>query len=273
MSVPQQGNEQRSSILPTMAPSGIGFFGSPYKPADAMKTPPQIGVTVGDSMGDVISGVKGVGFYIDQIGFGAPSTGLTNGMPLKPLGVNYFMKTGMTCSNGADMWQYMKGITEGDALGPKMQSVMEEMGLPPLKGLAPGMIEDVEHGLNPAPLMGALFGSGYPQCELREMAVGDAYGRIADDTTGESWISEPETAYSRGGTYYQKRWMQKMDSHGQPIQMTRDEWVAAKKTFRPDGRPVTPPVAEAFCGFMRKPGTVAVIGVLCLLALAFVRKR
>ena len=101
-SKPQQGSETRTSILPSMVPSGIGFFGSPYKPADAMLAPPQIGVEVGDSMDSVINAVKGVGFYADQIGFGAPSTGLTQGMPLQPLGVNYFMKTGLTCSNGAD---------------------------------------------------------------------------------------------------------------------------------------------------------------------------
>ena len=85
MSVPQQGNENRTSIIPTVVPSGIGFFGSPYSPADAMLTPGQIGVQVGDSMGSVIGAVKGVGFYTDQIGFGAPSTGLTEGMPLQPL--------------------------------------------------------------------------------------------------------------------------------------------------------------------------------------------
>ena len=90
---PQQGSEKRTSVLPSMLPSGMGFFGSPYNPADAMMTPPQLGIKVGDSIGDVVNAVKGVGFYIDQIGFGAPSTGLTNGMPLKPLGVNYFLNT------------------------------------------------------------------------------------------------------------------------------------------------------------------------------------
>ena len=273
MSVPQQGSEKRSSILPSMAPSGIGFFGSPYNPADAMKTPPQIGVNVGNSMGDVINAVKGVGFYADQIGFGAPSTGLTNGMPLKPLGVNYFIKTGMTCSNGADMWQYMQGITEGNALGPKIKHVMEDMGMPPLKGLAPGMIEDAEHALNPAPLMNALFGSGYPKCKQVTMPVGDSYGRISDDTTGEAWISDPETAKNTGNGYIQTRWVQDTNRNEDPINMSRDEWVAEKKTFNADGTPRSASVAEAFKGFMMKPGTIITVGVLCLLAMAFIKKR
>jgi hypothetical protein len=69
MSVPQQGNENRTTIIPSVVPTGIGFFGSPYSPADAMLTPGQIGVKVGDSMDSVVSAVKGVGFYTDQIVF------------------------------------------------------------------------------------------------------------------------------------------------------------------------------------------------------------
>jgi hypothetical protein len=270
-SVPQQGSETRTSILPSMVPSGIGFFGSPYKPADAMMTPPQIGVTVGNSMDDVINAVKGVGFYADQIGFGAPSTGLTQGMPLQPLGVNYFMKTGVTCSNGADMYQYVQGLTQGDALGDKLKNVMAEMGLPPLKGLAPGMIEDAENALNPAPLMNALFGSGYPQCKQVTMPVGDAYGRIADPDTGEVWIDSPETAVNTGNGYVQTRWIQDTDSQGNPVNLSRDQWAAAPKTFNPDGTPVSS-VKESFQNMLSNPSTIIVVGVLCLLAFGLVKK-
>jgi|LakMenEpi03Aug12_release.lakeMendotaPanAssembly.Ray.scaffolds.fasta_scaffold25452_4 hypothetical protein len=271
-SAPQQGSETRTSILPSMVPSGIGFFGSPYSPANAMMTPPQIGVEVGDSMDSVINAVKGVGFYADQIGFGAPSTGLTQGMPLQPLGVNYFMKTGLSCSNGADMWQYMQGITQGDALGEKLKMVMAEMGLPPLKGLAPGMIEDAENALNPSPLINAMFGSGYPQCKQVTLAVGDSYGRIADPDTGEVWIADPDTATNTGNGYVQTRWIQDTDSQGNPIYLTRDQWAAAAKTFNPDGTPAQTQQQEAFENFMTKPTTVITVGVLCLLALAFVKK-
>jgi hypothetical protein len=269
-SKPQQGSEKRTSILPSMIPSGIGFFGSPYSPADAMMTPPQIGVEVGDSMDSVIGAVKGVGFYSDQIGFGAPSTGLTQGMPLQPLGVNYFMKTGLTCSNGAEMWQYIQGITQGDALGDKLKNVMAEMGLPPLKGLAPGMIEDAENALNPSPLLNALFGSGYPQCKQVTMPVGDAYGRIADPDTNEDWIGDTTGIQQTGNGYTQTRWIQDTDRQGNPVNLTRDKWISAPKSYNPDGTPVTSPVKEAFENIMTKPATVITVGVLCLLALAFV---
>jgi len=267
--VPPQGSEQRTSILPNMVPSGLGFFGSPYKPADQMPTPSQIGVRAGNSMSDVVAGIKGVGYYIDQIGFGGPSTGLTRGMDLKPLGVNYFINTGTQCSNGATMWNYMNGIPEGNALGDRVQQAMADMGMPALRGLAPGMLEDAENGLNPAPLMNTLLGSGYPQCKQVEMMVGDATGRIADPATNEAWIADTETAYRKGdGLYYQKRWVQDTDSKGNKIDLSRDDWVAAKKSFHPDGTPKT----EAFEAVMTHPGTVITVGVLCLLAFAFVRK-
>jgi hypothetical protein len=268
--VPQQGSETRTSILPSMIPSGIGFFGSPYSPANAMLTPAQIGVSVGDSMGDVVNAVKGVGFYADQIGFGAPSTGLTQGMPLQPLGVNYFIKTGVSCSNGADMWQYMQGITQGDALGDKLKNAMAEMGLPPLKGLAPGMIEDAENALDPSPLMNSLFGSGYPQCKQVSLQVGDSYGNIADPDTNENWIGDMTGLQNTGNGYVQTKWVQDTDKNGNPINLTRDQWTSAPKTFNSDGTPVQ--TSEGFEGLITRPTTIITVGVLCLLALAFVKK-
>jgi len=267
--VPPQGSEQRTSILPKMTPSGLGFFGSPYSPADAMKTPSEIGVKVGYSMSDLVIGIKGVGYYIDQIGFGAPSTGLTNGMGLKPLGVNYFINTGTKCSNGASMWTYMQGIPEGNAFGDRVKNAMADMGMPALRGLAPGMIEDAENGLNPMPLMNTLLGSGYPKCKQVTLQVGDAEGRVADPSTGEPWIADPETAQRRGdGLFYQTRWVQATDDKGGKIDLSRDEWVAEQKTYNEDGTPVK----EAFEDIMTHPATLVTVGVLCFLAIAFVKK-
>jgi len=283
--VPVQGSETRRQLLPVVnvsntsksdithvdgfTDSGLGFFGSPYSPADAMLTPPQIGVQVGNSMESVVNAIKGVGFYTDQIGFGAPSTAFTRGMPLKPLGVNYFIKTGQTCSNGADMWHYMNGIPEGDALGQNMKRVMEEMGMPPLKGLAPGMLEDVKHALNPSPLINAMFGSGYPQCKQVTLPVGDAYGRIADKNTQESWITDPKTARWNGSSYVQTRWVQDTDRKGNPIGLDREAWARAPRTFNADG---TPKKQEGF-DMLTQPSTMIVVGALCVIAFAVMRRR
>jgi hypothetical protein len=269
--VPSQGSETRTSILPSMTSLNMGFFGSPYNPADAMKTPNEIGVRVGNSMSDVVDAVKGVGFYTDQIGFGAPSTGLTRGMPLEPLGVNYFVKTGQQCSNGADMWEYIQGIPDGSALGENTKRAMEEMGLPPLKGLAPGMIEDVKRAFNPVPIMNSLFGSGYPQCvKSGKLPVGDAYGRYKDPNTQESWISDPDTVMMLEGKPVQEKWIQEKNSKGVPINLTRDQWVSTKKGYNRDGTAIT---NESFEGIITKPVTIISVGILCLIALGFIKKK
>jgi hypothetical protein len=277
-STPQQGNETRSSILPSTTPSGLGFFGSPYSPGNAMLSPPQIGVTTGDSMSDVLNAVSGVAFYTDTIGFGAPSSGLDSGMPLKPLGVNYFMSTGATCSNGATMYNYFQGIPQGNALGSRIEQVMQQMNLPPLKGLAPGMIEDAENALNPGPLLNTLFGSGYPQCKQATLMVGDAYGHIQDPSDGTPWIDQPQTAtLGSDGLYYQTRWIQDTDASGNPIYLTEAQWNATPRTYNSDGTPIagsSTTTQESFVGnIMKRPASIAVISILCLLAFGALRRN
>lgn len=264
----QQGSEKRQSILETKSPAGIGMLGSSYDFGSAMLTPDKIDVKVGNSMDNVINAVKGVGFYTDMIGFGASSTGLTDGMPIEPLGINYFMNTGQTCSNGATMWKYIEGIPSGNALGEGVKTAMANMGLPPLRGLAPGMLEDMQQALNPKPLMDAMLGSGYPECELIARKVGDAYGRISDPATGELWI---EGKVDPGNM--QSRWVQRMDGSKKPISLTREEYMATAKTFNPDGTPIkNKTTKDTFEDMMTRSSTIAVVGVLCLLAFHFVKR-
>jgi len=53
--------------------------------------------------------------------------------------------------------------------------------------------------------------------------------------------------------------------------LTRDQWVAAPKTFNPDGTPVQTQQQEGFENFMTRPSTIIVVGVLCILAMGFVK--
>ena len=275
----QQGNEKRSSILPTNKPSGIGFLGSSYTPVDSLLGPAAIGVKADDTLDSVVQAVKGVGYYTDTIGFGASSNALTRGMDLRPLGINYFLNTGQKCSNGADMYQYFKGIPSGDTMGKKIQRDMEAMGLPPLKGLAPGMVEDAKEALNPFNLMNAMLGSGYPQCKkVREM-VGDMYGHIQDPYDGTQWIDSPQIAvYNPStGTYFQERWI--LDE-----MVDKDTWKKTPKTMNPDGSPrKKAKKSEEVSGFIGSIqsiqsqqtmiSTVVIVGLLGLIAYGIVKRR
>jgi len=262
--------------LPQITPPS--FLGSPYNPANAMKTPADLGIKVGDSMDDVVNAVKGVGFYTDQIGFGNSSNGLTSGMPLKPLGVNYFIDTGLKCSNGATMWEYINGIPKGDALGKGAQEAMAAMGLPGLQGLAPGMLEDLKNAMDTKPLMDAMFGSGYPQCKQVTLLVGDSYGNIAD-STGESWITNPETATKNGDNYVQTRWVQDTNLSGASILLNKEDYDATPKTYNEDGTPITKSKSKSkskstFISSILQPSQkLIIILILCSIAFGIIYKK
>ncbi len=226
------GNETRTSILPQMDMSqkGPGMFGPDYDFADNLPLPGQVGVRDGGSLRDVADAVKGAAYYVDMIGFGQSSSFLTRGMPVKPLGVNTFMRTGFTCSNGADMWTYVPGIPKGDALGKRVQAGLASSGLPPMKGMAPGMLEDIKDALDPVPVVNTIFGSGFPTCKLDLQPVGDQDGNLQNPSTKKYYIENPETVERINGRAYQRRWVKDKDT-------TQAQWEREPKLFCPDGYP------------------------------------
>jgi hypothetical protein len=261
----QLGNENRANILPKKDPAGPGFLGPKYDPSDFIPLPGDVGVRRGNSIDSVINAVKGTAYYSDVIGFGESSNPLTNGMSFQHFGVNYFMKTGAKCSNGAEMWMYVETIPKGDALGKRVQKGLASAGLPAMRGLAPGMLEDVQDGLNPAPLIGALFNGAYPSCRKVTLPVGDETGRTADPESGDLWVEGP--VEMRGGRPYQTKWVQDKT-------MSREDWEREPKTMKPDGTPiVNTPRVEGFN--MQFTGvelaTVILLGAAAVIAYRFRR--
>ena len=85
-----------------------GLLGPKYSYADELRTPSELGIGRNGSFDGIMRAVGGVNYYVDAIGFGE-ATGLAKsaGMNQQPLGIRYFIKTGATCSNGADMYEYI----------------------------------------------------------------------------------------------------------------------------------------------------------------------
>lgn len=261
----QMGNDARTNVLPVKPASGPGFLGPNYNPADEMLAPAAIGVRRGGDLNDVIGAVKGVIYYGDMMGFGESSSSFTRGMPgLKPLGVNYFVNSGLTCSNGASMWEYVQTIPTGGALGSKIKVAIRDMGLPQLRGMAPGILEDAQSALNPFPVINAVVGSGYPQCVLVKRKVGDFDGKITN-VDGQLLV-DPVGLINQGGVYYQERWIQARQqigarqgetpdetyARGDAIQLDYDAWDKAPKTHGENGcvkdPAATPGLSQpAFC--------------------------
>jgi hypothetical protein len=229
------GNEKRLQILPVIEPP-MDYLGPSYNPADELRTPGGIGIKRDDTLSSVFTAIKGVAYYTDMIGFGASSNEYSKGFPLEPLGINYFMRTGQQCSNGADMYHYVEGIPKGDALGKSVKKALGEMGIPEIRGLAPGIIEDTKEATDPIPLLGALLGGAYASCKLDKRPVGDARGRI---TNGEDrWIDGP-VQYGNDGRYYQTRWVQDKT-------INKMQYDCTPKKYNKDGteRNELPPIPE-----------------------------
>lgn len=221
-------------------PLGPGVSGPDFDFSDQIRLPSEIGVRDGNSMESVVNAVKGVSYYIDTIGFGAPTSPMSAGMDIRPIGVNFWSRTGLKCSNGADMWTYTETIPKGDMFGERIKAAL---GATQLKGLAPGIVEDAQSALNPIPLMKTIFGSGFPACKLEEKVVGDQDGFIRkrqaqgngileQNPSGSFFIENPESAYKKGdGRYYQKRWTWAAD-------LNEEQWKAVPKTYCPSGFPI-----------------------------------
>ena len=253
------GTDKRTQILPSKEPEDTGFVLPPYDFTANLPTPAQVGVRKGGSLGDVASAAAGIVYYTDVIGFGESSNRLTRGKPFSHLGINFFMKSGLQCSNGADMWTYFRGIPEGNALGNSVKKAMAEMGMPALRGLAPGIVEDAQSALNPTPLINAAFGSVYPVCEKKSLPVGDEKGRIKDPNTDDIWVRGPVTY--NNGLAYQTKWTQKMDKKGNPVFVNKGEFDTTKKTQSPDGSDIT--IKEGFEDDERKTSLVLAFIFLC----------
>lgn len=243
-STPQIGADMRGNMLPTAVPGAdkntIGYLGPNYNYADELIVPGQVGVRRGGSFGAVMDAIKGVNYYMDTIAFGQSSNPMTENLPFQRYGVNYFLKTGAKCSNGADAWEYIELIPKGDALGKNFQKGLQSVGMNiELRGLAPGIIEDTKAGMNPLPMMKALFGTGYAKCQLVTKRVGDERGRT-EDAEGNPWVDDPTTIIRKGGIPYQTKWVRAKD-------IDAATWDAEPKSMNPDGTPIRQ-ITESFFG-------------------------
>lgn len=237
---PSKGSETRTEILPKInVESEPGFVVPGYDFQAAVTPPAAIGVRRDSSMGSVIDAVRGVAYYTDVIGFGEASNKLTRSLPSekqpKPIGINYFLKTNMKCPNGEFMYRYIKGIPQGNALGQSVKQSLADVGLPGMRGLAPGIIEDVKAGLDPSDIFRAAFSDAYPDCVYVELPVGDYNGNIKNPDyvkdgqliIGDTYITGP--TFMKNNRVHQGRWVQKEDKKGKLVYLSKEEYEKTAK--------------------------------------------
>jgi hypothetical protein len=223
-----------------------------YSYADEMMSPRQIGIKRGGNFDDIMRAVAGVNYYADVIGFGESTVyAKSQNMQQTPLGIRYFLDTGSTCSNGAKMYEYVDTVPKG--LGGRVGEEMKAMGLPELKGLGPGIVEDAASALNPVPLMNTLVRGGYAKCKQVTLPVGDAQGRLASQyKPNEPWIQGPTKMV--GGKPHQTRWI-------------FDDWISA------EDYDATPKTAEGFTVSLKTSQVAAVVLLGTLVAAMYITRR
>ena len=207
-----------------------GFFGPNYSFADNIPLPGDVGARKEASFGGILDSVEAVNYYMDVIAFGGPS--FFDSHNPQPMGIRYHLNTGMKCSNGASMSEYYDGVTRGDLLGDRVAAGLASAGLPGLKGLAPGMLENARDALDPRPIFAAVTATGYPVCQQVACPVGDVNGSINDSAGNQYILGETRTIR---GVPHQVRWVQAYDADGNALQMTKDEFGATPKCYNADG--------------------------------------
>jgi hypothetical protein len=216
-----------------MSLDNYGYLGPDYSVADNILLPGEIGVRQESSFEAIFDAVGGVNYYIDTVAFGGPT--FFDSQNLQPAGIRYFLNTEMRCSNGATMSEYFDGITKGDLLGDRVKDALASAGLPGLKGLAPGILENARDALDPRPIFDAITASSYPVCQQVQCPVGDSYGSIVNSTDPtKKYIIDPVITNSQGQPT-QVRWVQAYDSDDGRISITKDEFAAAPKCYNADG--------------------------------------
>lgn len=209
--------------------SDYGYFGPKFSVVDDIKLPGELGVRRESSFQAIFDSIGGINYYLDTIAFGS-ATGFDNGNP-QPLGIRYYLDTGLKCSNGATMNEYVDGVTKGDLLGERVAKGLESSGLPGMKGLAPGMLENARDALDPRPIFSAITGTGYPVCQEVACPVGTVGGRITTD--GKPFIIG--AVNNINGLPYQKRWVQAYTEDGTAVSISKDEFTATQKCYNADG--------------------------------------
>ncbi len=120
------------------------------------------------------------------------------------------------------MHEYISTIPKGDSLGKPIENAIKAMNMPEMKGLVPGILEDVQDSLNPQNLFSAMQSSSYPACKKVRLAVGDSRNQIRSQyDSAKLWIVGP--VQWQNGVPTQERWV--LDRW-----VTKEEWDAVPKT-------------------------------------------
>jgi len=258
---------QQPTKVMNYLPDTSALIGPVYDYSGELPSPQDLDIHMGDGSVDGIArAAAGVDYYAGALGYGK-SVGLSkneDGMNQHPLGLNFFLKSGGTCSNGANMYEYVSTIPTGipGELGDKLAREMKGIRL---QGLAPGIVNDAGAALNPAPFFNAAMGTGFAKCKQVTMPVGYYEGKLKSTrVTGQRpWIDTTKEHIVMKKEHHRKHHEPKKKPYA--THWVFDRWISAdqynkeKKVY--PKKDSAGNVIEDFCGGPVDGSTVAA-GVL-----------
>ena len=211
-----------------------GLLGPNYSFADELPTPSEMGIGRSGTFGGITRSVGGIKYYVDAMAFGENSFSDVLGSirDQRPLGIRYFIKTGQSCHNGADMYEYINTVPNGVKVpGFDLR----------LRGLGPGILDDTIAGVNPMPYFESAMGTSYAKCKKVTLPVGDDNGNTTSTIDPNAvWIKEPaQSKYvgngqlkgvSAGNKPHHTRWV--FDTY-----ISQEEYTNTPKLFKPGDLP------------------------------------
>jgi hypothetical protein len=159
------GDLGNNSIWSDLENASVDMMGPDYSYSDSIPGPSSLGVGSNGTFGQVSTNLGAVSTYIQ---------GMITGDP--PLGNRFFINTGGTCTaiDGSiqSRYNYINNIPGGGSPPAGIQDLSFLSN--DLRGLIPGIIEDVE-GLDPYYLFTAMVADGSPPCDCYtcEVTSGD----------------------------------------------------------------------------------------------------
>lgn len=201
------------------------ILGPTYDYSEEIPTPKHVGVNFGDgSLDGIMGAAAGVDYYTSTVAFGESiNEAKDRGYNQQPLGLRFFLNTGIKCSNKQDMYQYISTVPPGFTghFGDEMLKFFSVN----VRGLAPGIFHDAGKALDVTPMFNSLANSGLAKCRKVSLPVGDLNGNIQSPKTGKWWIdpSKEKLTYE-GGRPHASHWI--FDSWLTPEQYDADQKAA-----------------------------------------------
>jgi len=149
-----------------------------YNYSKYIKTPKEMGITVGDSLSNVENGVAGIFSYVKLLVEGTSNASKTG----KPLGNKYFLETSENCIN-----QYtnekVKRSLYFDNVPTGTLGILKDTGneFSEFKGLVPGAIENVM-AIGKIDFFSAFTDVGIPKCLPIKLKTIDINNKKGSDT-------------------------------------------------------------------------------------------